>query len=259
MTHFPRSRKPLPLLAALLLAACANPSTDSQSLQEGFQKYSAFKAAESEAIANRYLAANPNASDLDQAYYLRGISRMTNGNRAGAASDLRTAITKTTRADLRTKAYRALGDIAYDQQQWADTLKSYLAALDNLALDPATITYLNFRMGATYQAQGEWTRAEPWFNKVVTANNDPTYYDRAQRRLHARFFALQFGAFQDIAGARALAATLSAASISATATPEVRDNKLWYLVQSGSYPTLTEALQARDRVLPRFPTATIVP
>ena len=262
MTQNPLALKPLPLLACLLLAACAGP--DAASLQDGFKKYVAQQPLESEAIADRYLAANPNAPDIDQAYYLRGISRMTRGNRAAAASDLRLALTKTTRADLRSKAHRALGDMAYDQQQWPDALKSYQAALDNLTLDPASVTYLNYRMGATLQCQGDWTRATDWFAKVVAARNDPTLTDPALRRMHATSFSIQFGAFQDVAGAQALAGKLRTANIVPIITNEPRTDarnqaQIWYLVQSGSFPTWTEALIARDRARTKFPAAIIVP
>ena len=256
------SVKTVPLLACLALAGCT--SADSSSLQDGFKKYVAQQPVESEAIADRYLAANPSAPDIDQAYYLRGISRMTRGNRAGAIPDLHTAITKTTRADLRSKAYRALGDMAYDQQQWPDAIKNYQAALDNLTLDAASVTYLNYRMGETLQCQGEWTRSEPWFARVVAARNDPTLTDPALRRMHATGFAIQFGAFQEVAGAQALAAQLRAAGIAPLITNETRTDarneaRIWFLVQSGSYPNWAEALKARDGARSKFPAAMIVP
>jgi len=252
----------IPLLACILLAACAGP--DAASLQDGFKKYVAQQPVESEAIADRYIAANPGAPDIDQAYYLRGISRMTRGNRAAASADLRLALTKTTRADLRSKACRALGDMAYDQQQWPDALKDYQAALDNLALDAASVTYLNYRMGEALQCQGDWTRSAPWFAKVVAARNDPTLTDPALRRMHAASFSIQFGAFQEVAGAQSLAAKLRIANIVPIITNETRTDarnqtQIWYLVQSGSYPTWTEALIARDRARTKFPAAIIVP
>jgi tetratricopeptide (TPR) repeat protein len=246
------------LAACILLTACTN--TGPKSLQEGFNKYTAQQAGESETIADQYIAANPNSPDLDQAYYLRGISRMTRGNRVGAAADLRLAISKTTRADVRNKSHRTLGDIAYDQQQWAEAIKSYQSALDNPPLPPVTATYLNYRIGAALQCQGEWTRAVAWFAKVVAAANDPALTDRAVRRMHATSFSLQYGAYQDPAGARVLQARLQAAGIAATIPSEIRTgNKLWYLVQSGFYANWPEATAARDRVLAKFPVAVIVP
>ena len=170
------------------------------------------------------------------------------------------ALAKTKRADLRCKANRALGDIAYDQQQWADAVKSYQTALDNPPMQPVAATYLNYRIGAALQCQGEWTRAVTWFAKVVAAANDPALTDRAVRRMHATSFSLQYGAFSDPAGARALQARLQAAGIPATITSEIRvGNKLWYLAQSGLYANWTEATAARERVLAKFPAAVIVP
>jgi len=248
------------LIVCLLLAACSN--VDSKSLQEGFKKYTAQQVPEAQTIADQYITANPNSGDIDQAYYLRGICRMTLGSRVGAASDLRLALAKTSRADLRSKASRALGDIAYDQQQWADAVKSYQAALDNPALLPVAATYLNYRIGAALQCLGEWAKAEPWFAKVVAANNVEELFAAAVRRMYARSFAIQYGAFQERAGAQALLAQVQAAGIAAGITSEVRtvnkQNKLWFLVQSGSHSTWSEAAAARNRVPAKFP-AVIVP
>jgi outer membrane protein assembly factor BamD (BamD/ComL family) len=246
------------LLGGLLLAACTN--TDAFTLQQGFRYYSSQQVDDAEAVADRFLAGNPNAPEIDLAYYLRGISRLTRGNGAGAAADLRLAIRHTSRADLRSKSYRALGELAYDQQQWPDALSNYQAALDNLALDSASVNYVNFRIGAVLQAQGEWTRAETWFAKVIAARLDATLTDRALRRLHATSFALQYGAFQDAPAAQSLAAQLRADAISAAVVTEARtDTTLWYLVQSGSYPNYAAATLARDQILPQIPVTVIVP
>ncbi len=258
MLHLPRSPflKILFLSAGLLLAACAS---DPKTLQDGFNKYSTQQVGEAQLIADTYIRANPNASDLDQAYYLRGISRMTLGNRTGAAEDLHLALTKTTRADLRSKAYRALGDMAYDQQQWTDAITNYTLGLDNLTLAPSAVTYFNYRIGAALQCRGEWTKAVPWFEKVVATRDDATLHDRAVHRMYAKSFALQYGAFLDQAGAQALQAQLRAANIATVITSEVRaDTRLWYLVQSGAYPNWAEAAIARNQVPAKFPVV-IVP
>ncbi len=77
-------------------------------------------------------------------------------------ADLRAALSKTTRADVKGKSNRALGDIAYDREQWAEALKDYQGAVESgFAFPPATQTYLDYRMGAVLQAQGQWAKSEP--------------------------------------------------------------------------------------------------
>jgi tetratricopeptide (TPR) repeat protein len=250
------------LLAGLLLVACTN--TDTFLLRQGFQFYSAQQIDQAEAAATRFITENPNAPEIDQAYYLRGISRLTRGNNPAAASDLRLAIQKTSRPDLRSKAYRALGDLAYDQNQWPDALNDYQYALNNPALDPTSANYLHYRIGAVLQAQGQWTQAESWFAKVVTARRDPALTDRALQRMHAKAFALQYGAFQDPQSAQALAAQLRQDNIPAVVVTEARtdprsDPTVWYLVQSGSYPNYVAATAARNQILPQIPVTVIVP
>ena len=98
-------------------------------LKEGFDKYNARQVEESEAIADKIIAANPNAPTVDEAYYLRGLSRMTRNNRVGAAADLKEAIARSQRTDLKAKAWRALGDLAYDQTKWDEAQKNYEQAI----------------------------------------------------------------------------------------------------------------------------------
>jgi septal ring-binding cell division protein DamX len=116
-------------------------------------------------------------------------------------------------------------------------------------------------MGGVLQAQGQWAKAEPWFSKVVAANNDQTLYSRALSRMHAAAYTLQYGAFQDSTGAQDMLVKLKAAGVTAKNPPpaELREGKVWYLVQSGSYATWSEAAAARNQVLPKFPLAVIVP
>jgi tetratricopeptide (TPR) repeat protein len=265
MHRFPPSCRSLLLLAAFSLTACA--TADTESLKKGFKLYSDQHPDQSEAIADRFIAASPDAAEIDQAYYLRGISRMTRGNLSAAIPDLKTAISKTMRDDLHAKAHNALikayttlGDQAYDLQRWPDALKNYQTVLDNYAPDAATSEYANYRIGAVLQAQGDWIRAKPWFTKVINSHIDAALTDRARHRVGVSAFSLQFGAFQDLATAQSLAAQIRAAGIAAAVISDLHpDNKPLYLVQSGNFLTFAQATTARDRVLSRFPLTVIVP
>ncbi len=260
----PGTAHTISLAACLFLAACA-PQEKIPTLKEGFAQYNARQVEQSEASADKIIAADPQAPTVDEAYYLRGLSRMTRGNHIGAAADFQTAISKTVRPDLKAKAWRALGDIAFDQIQWADAQKDYESALAAGAATPAnsaSANYLNYRIGACQQAQGDWTRAAASFGRVIAADNDPAQKeikDRALARMHATNYSLQFGAFVDAAKARELVAQLKAAGLAAVIPVDVREGQVLYLVQSGSYHTMNQAAKARDALSARYPLVTIVP
>lgn len=250
------------LLAAMGLALAGCPETEKPiTLKDGFEKYNARQVEESEAIADKLIVANPQSPTIDEAYYLRGLSRMTRGNKIGAAADFKVAIGKTVRSDLKSKAWRALGDMAYEQSQWSEAQKDYEAAIAAGGMNAATLPYLNYRIGASLQAQGEWSRAALWLGRAATTT-DPAakeYKDQAMARMSATAYKLQFGAFIDAAKARELATQVKTAGMPADVVADVREGQVLYLVQAGAYRTMAEATGARDGVSARYPVVRIVP
>jgi tetratricopeptide (TPR) repeat protein len=256
-------RRAVPVVVVLLSAlasGCATSEEDKKSLQAGYALYNQRQPEGAEEIATKFIAANGASPNLDEGLYLRGLARLARANKAGAAEDLRQAIQKTARPDLKAKALRTLGDIAFDANTWKDAREAYEQALAVVPPPPAAAAaYLNYRIGACLQAVGQWDQAVPRLQQVIAAKGDPALAERAVARLNARAFALQFGAFADGRGAADLANALKAAGIAPTVTSELREGKLLYLVRSGSYPTWPEAEAARDRLLARYPVVTIVP
>jgi tetratricopeptide (TPR) repeat protein len=246
------------LTAGLLLAACTEPEADKNSLKVGFTLYAANQPDEAGAIADRFIRNNPTAPTLDEAYYLRGLARMARSNRNQAAEDLKQAISKTSRADLKGKAYRALGDIASEQNQWGEAQKNYEAALGAGAMPPANGAYLNFGIGAALQAQGQWSNAERYFARVVAAKNDPDREAKALARMYLTAYTLQLGAFKDAANARNKVSQLQSASVTAKIQTDQRGGETWYLVQAGSYSTWSQAAAARDQLQARLPDMVVI-
>jgi len=230
-------------------------------LAEGFTQYSARQFDKSHTAADEYIRKNPNAANLDEAYYLRGLSRISRNEKPAAAQDLQAAISKTKRADLKAKANRALGDIAYDAARWQDAIACYQISLATAPPSPVAGVHINYRLGTCHQNLGQFAISKPYFQKIITpplSNTDPAYLRSALVRIEAKVFSLQFGAFRDQPNAAALVQQLKPA-LTATIATELRDNQLLYLVRTGSYPTLAEAQSARARLLAKYPNITIAP
>ena len=249
------------LLLAILasaLSACAIPTDkDKADLANGFTQYTQRQFSPAGAIASNYIQKFPNDEHIDEAYYLRGLARQGTGDKVGATQDLTAAIAKTKRLDLKSKANRALGDLAFDAQRWDDAIAFYQASIKDVPEPIDSFAYA--RLGASLQALGKWDEARSYFLKVIETNADPALTQRAIVRKNARSFELQFGAYQDAANARTLAAQLKTEAIVAIPTSELRDGKLWYLVRSGAFHTYAEADLARKRYLPKHPLIIIVP
>jgi tetratricopeptide (TPR) repeat protein len=240
----------------LLLTACVPSDADKAALKEGFLQYSNRQFDPAEAAAENYLKKNPTAPNIDEAHYLRGLARMSKNNPTGATEDLNTAIAKSQRKDLKAKAHRALGDIAYDAAQWEPAAEQYEKSL-TFAPEQSD-AHICYRAGAALQNAGQWDRARVHLQRAATIKTDPLS-ERAATRLNARNFSLQFGAFSDAARGADLVRQLKTAGITATATSELRDGKLLYLIRHGTFNTLAEAEKERTRFLLKFPTITIVP
>jgi tetratricopeptide (TPR) repeat protein len=244
--------------ALLSFAGCTNEQVN-KSLHDGFAKYSNRQLDESEAIADKLIRENPTSPNIDEMFYLRGISRLTKGNKAGASADLAQAASKTTRADLKAKAFRALGDIEYESQHWREAEAQYQKALDSGGMSPENTNLLNYRMGACLQARGEWRQASPWFGRVAVNKLDTALADRSLARMNMSSFALQYGAFSEVARAREMGNQLQAAGVTPAIVSETREGKVLFLVRSGSYRTFAEASAARDKIISKYPLVAIVP
>ena len=249
------------VVAVCGIAGCTA-EADRKALQDGFAKYNARQLDQAEAIASKYIASEPPGPNIDEAYYLRGLARLTAGNHAGAVADLRDAIKRTSRPDLKGKAFREIADAEFDQARWPEAQQDYeqaLAQSGGTLSSPAT-AHVNFRIGACLQAQGDWTRAESSFAHVIAANADPALAAKARIRMHAEGFALQFGAFQNAPNARQQADELQAAGITAVIASELRDDgQLWFFVRSGTYKTWAQAVAAREQMQAKYPLVAIVP
>ena len=244
-----------------LIPGCVVSETDRRMLATGFSHYSARQFDKSHAAADEFIMRNPNAENVDEAYYLRGLCRISRNEKNNAAKDLQTAIAKSRRPDLKAKANRALADIAYDNAQWQEAITGYQKSLTIATPSPTAAVHINYRLGTCFQNLGQWANAKPYFQKVITSPTDPAYSRFALARIDARAFSLQFGAFRDQPNAAVLVKQLTTPPLSITAmvTTELRDGQLFYLVRSGSYATLEEAQAARTRLLPKHPKVTIAP
>jgi tetratricopeptide (TPR) repeat protein len=251
---------PLILLAAATLAlyACTASDADRRALARGFSDYQARRFDEAENAAAAYLAKYPTAENADEAYYLRGLARLAKSDTGGAAQDLSLAIQKSRRTDLKSKAWRALGDIAFDGVRFAEAAADYQNSLAAGGIPPADAGYVNYRLGECLQNQGQWDRARPFLDKAA-ASPDPTIAPRARERAALRYFTLQFGAFRDTANANNLARELKSAGLAAGVFTASHDGQTLYAVRAGGYATWAAADQAREKLLAKYPLLTVYP
>ena len=170
------------------------------------------------------------------------------------------AIARSSRDDLRAKAYRGLGEIAFEAQRFDEAGQQYQAALrfyPERKPDPLVV----YRIGACLQALGQWDAARPYFQRVLETGpaGDPLV-QRALIRRDARGFALQFGAYGSPANANEELGHLKTLGIiSGVVVPELQEGTMLYMVRAGLYRTFAEASAARAAMITKFPQVRVVP
>ncbi len=253
--------KSLLLAASLMLwmAGCVDPAqADRKKLADGYSAYLAGRYDQSQQAATEYIQHQGESDNVDEAYYLRGLSYFSKGEKYEAMSDFQTAIARSNRDDLKAKSYRLLGDIAYGRVQFDEAIKNYEAAVPeykNLKINPQVY----FRLGAALQGVGKWDQARPWLQKVVDAKPDGSMLVHAQERLATTFFTLQFGAYENAAAANEQVKMLRVDHLVARVLPARREGQTLYLVQAGNYSTYAQADVVRETLIGKHSLVTIVP
>jgi tetratricopeptide (TPR) repeat protein len=248
------------------VTGCVNPTDkEMKSLEQGFSCYNRKEYSQAWSAASTYIEKYPGDKFVDEAYYLRGISRICCNDRAGAEKDLKEAISKTDRPDLKSKSNRALGDMAYENRQWEQAATYYRAAIAAAAgPDPkkpegVADAIVFERLGNSLQAMGKWSEAETAYAGALKVEKDPEAVTRIKARQMARSYVLQFGMFANLAGAQSLIGTLRGVGVETIPVNVMRDGKYVWYVRSGKYVTLAEAESARSKMIAKNLSPIVVP
>jgi len=224
--------------------------------------YAASAAGDNRAVINHtdvFLHQNDRSPRADEAYYLRGLAKYGLGDLAGAQVDLSEALGRTQIQELRAKTAVALGDLAWDSDDMQTAERMYGLALANLAKDQKPADHAHYRLGCVLQRLGRWEDADVQFNRVIYFFNGSELAIRAGRRLNARDWTIQVGAFEGKSRAEAVVADLKGKNLPATIQSIVTQGRLTFVVQVGNYPTYEQAAAALGGVRHYKPDAYVIP
>lgn len=211
------------------------------------------------AQADAFLRENDRASRAEEAYYLRGLAKYRLGDRPGAQSDLSEALSRTQMKELRAESAVALGDLAWDADDMPTAERMYNLALNNLAKDQQPADHAHYRLGCVLQRLGRWEDADAQFNRVIYFFSGSELAVRAGRRLNARDWTIQVGAFEGKSRAEAAVRDLKDKNLPATLQPIVAEGRLTFVVQVGHYSTYEQAVAALGSVRQHKPDAYVIP
>ena len=184
-----------------------------------------------------YLTRFERTTNADEAYYYRGLAHYRLGEMDAAKQDFTSALARTDRPDLRSRATLALGDLAYEGGDMVSAEQMYRLAIDDLDRSKPPTDHALYRLGASLQRQGRWSEANVVFDQLIGDFWDSALADRARRRIRATGWTVQAGAFRTRNRADALAADLRGGQFEPFVVPESVNGELFYLVRVGRFRT----------------------
>ncbi len=186
------------------------------------------------------------AAEVGEAYYLRGLSRYRMKDLAGAQSDLNQAASLSGGRQLRGKAYAALGDLAYEQEDMALAEHMYRNSINLLQEGPKSggvkpLDQALYRLGCVLQRQGRWAEADAQFDRLIYLFESSDFAKRASRKVRCTAWTIQAGAYKDRARAQAAVRQLKNDGFAPAEQLVKVDETVRFVVNIGRFPTYEQA------------------
>ena len=234
----------------LLTAGCTSlPESQRQSLRRASSHYLQGNTTSAIAQLDGIIASYPNAAEIGEAYYIRGLCRAQTGQAASAKSDFQQAIRAGGHKDLTARATASLAAIAYSQKDWSTAVRLYDQALPDLPDSPPKDKMLYYA-GLAMRRDGRWNKAQQQFSLIVHkfSNRPIAAAARRQAAWKHQFFSIQLGAFSNTPRAGRQVETFRAQGLDAFQEHQLRNGIGLWVVMAGRYPTYEEASKALNRV-----------
>jgi TolA-binding protein len=203
----------------------------------------------------------PQATEISEAYYVRGLCRTKTGDPRGAAADFEEAIRVSKNEDVVVRSKISLAAVSYQQGQWSKAADLYSDAVPRLPDRPPS-DQIVYYAGVALQRAGRWQDARLQFARIIhKMPNSPILAD-AKRMIgwQHEYFSLQLGAYQDTENAEKAVQAFRTKNLDFVQM----ENHPWqgrvvWVVMAGRYRSYGEALGALQRVRTAAPDAHVIP
>jgi len=248
-------------IGLLYSAGCTSlPQAARQELLHSSRWYEAGDLARVETATSRIITRHPNADEIGEAYYLRGLARVRRGRTAEAKADLRQALQRSRRKDLSARAATALAMTLQQEGAYAEAADYYeraLAAQEAGQLRAETL----YHLAVCRQRAGQWPTARRVFERLIREHPASPHAGQAGR--HAAwphsYFAVQCGVFSNRANAGRLLEQLGAQGLDAYLEAHSSSPSGSTVVRVGHFADYAAAQRTLPQVRGTVPDAYIVP
>jgi len=252
-------------ISTLVIAGCVDQNSR-QSLQNGYAALDAKQYDQAISDADSFLGKTPQGVGSADALYLKGRAleeRATNSSDAARAKqDLQAARTAYIQAlqsnpprTLEGRIRAGVANVAYWQDDYQTAAQQWAAAYENIE-DPATKSFILYRVGLAQQRLGEFSQADQTFASVQQQYPGTDGAIRAKERQGARAYTVQLATYANAATADANIAQLRKEGLNPTRTVDAQGR---VIVAIGGLSNYQQAMQMKNRLASRFPNALIIP
>jgi len=246
---------------ALLTAGCAQLGpAEKRMLQEAARLYSSGDVQGASSRCDRLIHQFGDATEIGEAYYIRGLCRVKGRQMQAAAYDFQMAIRKSKREDLEALSRASLGTLSYQAGDWKGAHEHFEEALPKLPNSPPKDELL-FTAGVAAQRAGEWKDASRWFREILWRFAGRPISAEARRMSQWRhpYFAIQLGVFRSSTNASEFAKQWRQHRVDAVQENMPRGGEAVWVVMAGRYATYADARKGLERIHPLQPGAFIIP
>jgi outer membrane protein assembly factor BamD (BamD/ComL family) len=233
-----------------LMGACTDvPEEGLRLLRDGNAQYQTGQHEEAIRSTTTFIERYGKSPAAAEAHYVRGMARLAKGQRDEAGKDFYATIERSKRQELTARAKAELGNMAFDDRDFAGAADWFKDSLPQLPKQ-APYDEMAYRLGVAYQRTGRWDQARKTFAAILDeyAGQPVEALARRQVAWNHDFFAIQCGAYRQAANADAQVAKLRAAGIHARTVPDTWDNQPLFVVLVGQYDNYSKALKELPRV-----------
>ncbi len=248
------------LLFTYVGGCSALPAPAIQRIRTADREYRCCRYAAAEELLSPVIAAHQGKPETAEALYLRGLCRLRSQRVAEARSDLDKALHLARRNDLVDRIHAQLGNIAFDMEKHDQAIVHYEQGYNDLPNKPPK-DRVGYQYGVVLQRVGRWVEGRSVLSGVAGRFPKSDFAGKAGRKAawpHDHY-AIQCGAYRNIAGAHKHADSLRDRGIDALAVPHSAASATLYLVCVGHYRTYAAARDALPTVRQAQSDAFIVP
>jgi tetratricopeptide (TPR) repeat protein len=249
-------------LNAIFVVGCMQPvgKEGQELLRKANQSYESGQNQQTMELTTAFLKKYETTQPAGEAYYLRGLAGMRSNETSEAKKDFLKAVDKTWREDLPRYVKVALGNLAFEAENYDEAINYYRSALpDRPTKSP--FDQAMFRLGVSLQRVGEWDEADDVFARLLYLfKGTPSAGTIRRFDLIGRdCYIIQVGAFGDSSNARKQTSRLRAAKINTSRKNKFEHGQRLIINYVGEFDDYSQAKKKLGVVKRHVSDAFIVP